>query len=237
MISITLTHTLTPRVTKTSTEIITDTNTPVISITLTHTLTPRPTKTFTKTPTSTLTESFTKTITPTRTFTFTITETWTITPTRTNTIPTPIPSKTITKTWTSTFTFTITNTITETLTETPTFTITNTWTITPTPNLTPHYYYSNKDVFQAGFIIVDSVNGTKQIPRNYPDPVGLFVSLKSGSSNAVDVLTQTTTSYTQIIIVDYNGNSVDCSSEPATVHLMILRDYRGFPDVVATFTP
>lgn len=244
----TSTFTKTATITKTITKTATQTRTPSITRTVTPTaadtgtITETVTKTSTKTITQTVTQTATATVTKTRTATPTLTVTETITPTFTVTLTnTPRESRTPTLTITgtpptSTSTQTITPTVTQTTTPTSTSTVTETHTvsptatITPTINLTPHYYYSSLDTLvPPETITLTSTTGTSIIITNYDVPSDPLVQLRSGPIEAYEATINTATGYATIKVVDASGNTVDCSTTPCQVDLVIIRHNTSFP--------
>ena len=177
-------------------------------------------------PSPTITRTQSVTLTPTRTPTCTITKTHTVSPTVTNT-------RTITRTATISHTPTITPTVTPTGTKTSTVTTTPTPRDTPTPNLTPHYYFSSIDVFQSPVMLsVTTTTGILVIPNNFPEYGVPIAYLRSGPltpTAAVDVEVSTTTAYTTFTVIDYAGNTVDCSYPYAIIDYIVLRKRSNFP--------
>lgn len=236
----TVTKTATRTVTQTRTETATKTVTPTAQDTgtVTQTVTQTSTKTVTQTVTETATKTVTKTrtVTPTFTVTSTITSTITASPTNTTretrtptfTITGTPPTATVTKTVTPTSTQTASPTSTFTITET--HTVTPTFTITPTINLTPHYYYSSLDtLIPPETITLTSSDGTIIIETNYDVPSDPLVQFRSGPTNAYEASINTQTGYAIIQVIDAEGVTVDCSSIPCRVDLIILRHNTNFP--------
>lgn len=228
----------------------TATRTITVSPTRTNTPTPSNTRTVTNTFTAIFTRTITSTITPTSTFTSTrtrtVTSTRSFTPTRTSTFTvtltnTPRGSKTPTSTITgtpptstntpsSTPTATQTSSTTSTLTITMTHTISPTFTITPTVNLTPIYYYSALDtLIPPKTITITSDTGTFTIITDYDVASDPLVQLRSGPIESYEATITTGTGYVTIKVVDVSGNTVDCSTTPCMVDLVVLRHNTSFP--------